>query len=121
MVKELKSYLKSKPAIFVGKTNLLQLSALISLCRVYISSDSAPLHVAAAMTTPVVALFGPTNPDRHLPPGERISVISKHQSHHPCYEPKCKKGKHQCMNQITANEVFLEVKKFLMIDKAGKE
>jgi len=113
MVKELKGYLKSKPAIFVGKTNLLQLSALISLCRVYVSCDSAPLHVAAAMKTPVVALFGPTSPERHLPPGDKIKVIRRNLTCHPCYDAKCKTAKHQCMKEITANEVYLEVRSLL--------
>jgi ADP-heptose:LPS heptosyltransferase len=65
------------------------------------------------MKTPVVALFGPTSPERHLPPGENIKVIRHDLSCHPCYDAKCKTSKHQCMNQITANEVYLEVKKFL--------
>jgi heptosyltransferase-1 len=115
MAQELKRFLKSKPAIFVGKTNLLQLSALISLCRVYVSSDSAPLHVAAAMGTPAVALFGPTSPERHLPPADHIKAICRKLPCHPCYEPKCKKAKHVCMNEITANEVFFEIKKFLLL------
>jgi lipopolysaccharide heptosyltransferase II len=119
MVKELKVHLKSKPAIFVGKTNLLQLSALISLCRVYVSSDSAPLHVAAAMKTPVVALFGPTSPERHLPPGENIKVIRRNLTCHPCYDAKCKTSKHHCMKEIAAQEVFLEVKKFMVAVKSA--
>jgi lipopolysaccharide heptosyltransferase II len=119
MVKDLKGHLKSKPAIFVGKTNLFQLSALLGLCRVYVSSDSAPLHVAAAMKTPVVALFGPTSPQRHLPPAEQIRVICRDLSCHPCYQAKCKSARHRCMNEITANEVFLEVKKFLLSGKQG--
>ncbi len=48
---------KSKPANFIGKTNLLQLAALISRCKVYITPDSAPLHVAAAMGHPLIIEF----------------------------------------------------------------
>ena len=48
---------KSKPAVLVGKTNIMQLSALIKKCNVFITPDSAPLHLAAAVQTPVIVFF----------------------------------------------------------------
>ncbi|MBF0122318.1 MAG: glycosyltransferase [Candidatus Omnitrophica bacterium] len=113
LVRQLSGHLKSKPAIFVGKTNLLQLAALISLCKVYVTSDSAPLHVAAAMDVPVVAFFGPTNPERHIPPASRLKVIKKDLACQACYLTECKNKKHACMVDITSVEVYAEIKKFL--------
>jgi lipopolysaccharide heptosyltransferase II len=94
-----------------GKFSINQLAALIKKCNVYISADSAPLHVAAAMKTPFVALFGPTDPGRHLPPAKNYAVIAKNLSCAPCYKSKCRKPK--CMESISAEEVFEAVDKLL--------
>jgi ADP-heptose:LPS heptosyltransferase len=66
-----------------------------------------------------VALFGPTSPERHLPPGENIKVIRRNLTCHPCYDAKCKTSKHHCMKEIAAQEVFLEVKKFMVAVKSA--
>lgn len=113
LVRELKRHLKSRPAILVGSTNLLQLAAVISLCRVYVTADSAPLHVAAAVRTPVVALFGPTSSARHVPPARALSVVEKKLSCQPCYATECKHKNHACMTEMTAGEIYAQVKTFL--------
>ena len=92
----------------VGETQLLQLACLIKRCHVYISSDSAPLHIAYAMKTPVVALFGPTDPRRHTLLGARQVVIKKKIDCSPCYRRDCRK--HSCMKEITKEAVFGAVK-----------
>ncbi len=96
---------KSKPAVFIGKTDVLQLAVLIKKCKVFITQDSAPLHIAAAMGTPIVALFGPTAPERHRPPARKISIIKKDLECSPCYNAFCKILTHACMRNITAEEV----------------
>ncbi len=111
--KEIAARAKSRPSLVVGKTTILQLSALIGLCDVYVTSDSAPLHIAAAMKTPVVALFGPTDPRRHIPPADHLTVIRKVLECSACYSTKCKPGTHACMKDINAREVYGEIKKFL--------
>ena len=70
------------------------------------------MHIAAAMRTPVVALFGPTDPSRTGPYGEGHVVIRKDISCSPCLLKKCDSKK--CMKEITVEEVFLAVK-----DKMG--
>lgn len=94
-----------------AKLSINQLAALIKKCSVYISADSAPLHVAAAMKTPFVALFGPTDPLRHLPPAKDFFVIRKELSCSACYKSKCLKPK--CMETISAEEVMEAVDKLL--------
>jgi ADP-heptose:LPS heptosyltransferase len=84
---------------------------LIRKCSVFISGDSAPLHVAAAVSTPFVALFGPTDPRRHLPPAKNFAVIKKDAGCGPCYKPKC--AKIRCMAAITPDEVLAQVEKLL--------
>ena len=55
----------------IGKTTLMQLGALIESCNLYLTCDSGPMHIAAAIGTPTIALFGPTSPARHGPYGEK--------------------------------------------------
>lgn len=109
LLRQLLGAVRSKPSILVGKTNILQLAALIGYCRVYVSVDSAPLHVAAAMKVPVLALFGPTDPVRHLPPGDHVSVLSKKMDCSACYKDQCLTRKNACMSGILPDQVFREV------------
>jgi lipopolysaccharide heptosyltransferase II len=87
-----------------GKTTANQLACLIKRCNVYISADSAPLHIAAAVDTPVIALFGPTDPRRHVPPAKRLAVLRKDLPCSPCYRSKCESLK--CMELIKPEEVL---------------
>jgi lipopolysaccharide heptosyltransferase II len=100
-----------KPINACGITTLAQLACLIKRCSVYISTDSAPLHMAAAMSVPFVALFGPTDPARHLPPAKDYAVIKKDFSCGPCYKSRCRHNR--CMESITAQEVLESIGKLL--------
>jgi len=104
---------KSKPASFIGKTSILQLAALIKHCKVYISADSAPLHVAAGMQVPIIALFGPTDAKRHMPPAEKQVVLHKPMKCSPCYSGVCRIKTHACMNDISPEEVARKVMQFI--------
>ncbi len=104
----------AKPINAVGKTDLGLLLGLISKCAVLITTDSAPLHIAAGLKIPVLALFGPTDPRRHLPPGEDVYFIWKKKTCSPCYKYQCHKKK-SCMEEIGVEEVeekVLEILKF---------
>jgi len=94
-----------------GKTTVNQLACLIKKCAVFISPDSAPLHVAASQGVPFVALFGPTDPRRHLAPVEKCAVVRKELPCGPCYKSKCKINK--CMQLIKPEEVLEAVDKLL--------
>ncbi|MDP3785958.1 MAG: glycosyltransferase family 9 protein, partial [Candidatus Omnitrophota bacterium] len=99
---------KSKPINLIGKTSLTELAALMKRFKCLITSDSAPMHIAAAMKTPFVALFGPTGPMRHLPPAEKYVVITKDLRCAPCYKPVCSDTR--CMREITVAEVLKAVR-----------
>ncbi len=109
LARHLLSKSKSKPVNFIGKTNILQLAALIARCRVYITPDSAPLHVAAAMKVPVIAFFGPTDPVRHMPPSPGAIVLHQDLKCSPCYSGTCRIKTHLCMKQITPEQVVQKV------------
>lgn len=100
-----------KPINACGKTTVNQLGCLIKRCAVYVSPDSAPLHIAIAMGVPFVALFGPTDSRRHLPPAKSYVVIKKDLPCSPCYKSKCKTK--QCMELIKPQEVLEAINKLL--------
>ncbi|HQO37799.1 MAG TPA: lipopolysaccharide heptosyltransferase II [Candidatus Omnitrophota bacterium] len=101
-----------------GRFTINQLACLIKECAVYISGDSAPLHIAACMDTPFVALFGPTNPERHVPPANYYAVIRRNLACSPCYKSKC--AHRRCMRLITPEEVLQAIEQ-LMARTAGRQ
>ncbi len=98
----------------VGETDLMQLSALISRALFMVTNDGGPMHVASAVNTPVVALFGPSPHERFGPLGKDNLIISKNYPCSPC--PQFVKGQtpgcsdNHCMQAITVSEVFEKVK-----------
>jgi lipopolysaccharide heptosyltransferase II len=111
-VNELKAHIKKAKIIdSVAKTSINQLACIIKKCSVYISVDSSPLHIAAAVNTPFIALFGPTDYRRHLPPAKNFAVITKSLSCGPCYKPECKSKR--CMELISVEEVLEAIDKLI--------
>jgi heptosyltransferase III len=97
------------PAARLGGLNLGQLAALIQKADLFLGVDSAPMHIAAAVGTPVVALFGPSNDAQWAPWGEGHRVVR-----HPCSclaskKVSCSPEKGMdCLNQISAEEFYRE-------------
>ena len=93
-----------------GKTGLRELGALIQHSTAYISGDTGPLFIAAAMKRPLIALYGPTRPDRTGPYGSSEAVIIRAPvSCAGCLKKRCSKW--ICMKAITPEMVFDEYKK----------
>ncbi|MDP8298645.1 MAG: lipopolysaccharide heptosyltransferase II [Candidatus Tantalella remota] len=107
----------AKPINAVGKTSAAQLPALIERCDVLLTGDSAPMHAAAAVGTPFVVIFGPTDPERHLAPAEDRKVIYAGVKCSPCYKPSCSR-RMQCMTEISVDEVLTALMEML---EAGKK
>jgi heptosyltransferase-1 len=91
-------------ANLVGKTSLRDLAYLYGLASMVVTTDSGPMHIAAAVGTPTVALFGPTDPLRTGPYGEGHRVIRKGLHCSPCFKKECNTVR--CMKEITVDEVF---------------
>lgn len=87
-----------------GSTNLRELSCLIHCCDVLISNDSGPMHIGAAMGTPIVAMFGSTDESVTGPWGQKGAVINKHVICSPCFKRTCPKD-FRCMLEISVDEV----------------
>lgn len=97
-----------------GKTNLTQLAELFRRCSVVISNDSGPMHLAAAVGTPVVAIFGPTDPALTGPYGNRHVVLRSDIPCSPCMKPRCAhKPRMECMTSVTVEQVLAAVQPFL--------
>lgn len=110
-----------KSIIAAGKISFLQSAALISKCDVILSNDSAPVHMAVAMGTPVVEIYGSTVPEFGFAPwGDRNLIIQKSLYCRPCGihgKSKCPEKHFRCMNEITTQEVYEAVKG--VIERSG--
>jgi lipopolysaccharide heptosyltransferase II len=92
------------PLVVAGKTTLTQFMALAGRCRVLISNDSGPMHLAAAMGLPVVAVFGSTDERSTGPLGERARVVKRPADCSPCGLRTCPID-FRCMRQVTVEDV----------------
>ncbi len=107
MIEEIVAPFKERIINFCSKTSLRELAALISLCHVLVTNDSGPMHMAAALKVPLVALFGSTN-EIKTGPYQFGEVIHKHVSCSPCYRRVCPID-FRCMKQIECDEVLKKV------------
>lgn len=94
-----------------GQTGLKELAYLYSKCQLLITTDTGPMHIAAAMGCPVVALFGPTAPWRTGPYGRGHKVVRDDIECSPCFKKRCNHV--SCMKNITVDKVFETVKEKL--------
>jgi heptosyltransferase-2 len=97
-----------------GKLSLLGSAALLARCRVLVTNDSAPLHLASAMNTPTVAIFGPTVPELGFGPlADRRTVVERYTlGCRPCnaHGPQQCPLKHwRCMRDLPAERVLRAV------------
>ncbi|MBS0620719.1 MAG: lipopolysaccharide heptosyltransferase II [Verrucomicrobia bacterium] len=111
LVNEICAGLPSRVVNLAGATSLRELAALISLCDVLLTNDSGPMHIADALGTPIVALFGSTS-EIVTGPYRSGVVVHKHVSCSPCYQRTCPID-FKCMKQIEAGEVYEAIVKIL--------
>ncbi len=100
-----------QPAMnMAGKTTLPELAELIRQAEFFVCNDSGPMHLAAAVGTPVVALFGPTDPRKIGPYGAGHRVIRKEDGCAGCHRNRCARG-NECMKAISVDEVVQTIEK----------
>jgi len=93
----------------VGKTSILQMAGIIERATAIVSGDTGPLHIAAALGIPSVALFGPTDPSTYAPIGSRNAILYNRHSCSFCHKTICPTGNFICMSSITPAEVVKKV------------
>jgi heptosyltransferase-2 len=104
--------------VAAGRLSLLQSAELIRRCKAFVSNDSAPLHLATAMRTPVVAIFGSTIPEFGFAPyGDKSVVLeTKGLSCRPCSahgRQRCPIKTFECMENISTELVFNKVQEMV--------
>ena len=91
-------------------TTITDLVGVARNARLMISGDTGPLHIAGAVNTPIVALYGPTRPERNGPWGLSDVSISRVQRCACVYERKCRKTE-RCIDDISVEEVVNAVQR----------
>ncbi len=108
---ELQALLRRPCLDLVGALSIGQLGAILASCHLLVSGDTGPLHLATAVKTPVVALFGAIDPERTGPVGDGHRVLRHTEvACVPCNDRKCRNAVYlECMEKITVDEVYLAV------------
>ncbi len=94
-----------------GVLSLAATAALLARCSCLVSSDTGPLHLATAVGTPVVGLYGSTDPRRTGPFGRGHQVLIEGLPCVPCEEKHCPRDTRECMEALTVHRVFAAVRK----------
>lgn len=89
-----------------GTTSPVQLAGLLSKCALLLTNDTGPMHVADAVGTPVVAIFGPTDPATTSPYRPGHAIVRRPIECSPCLERSCPLAHHRCMKEITVDDVY---------------
>ncbi len=110
-----------------GIVNLGLATALMERCFLFIGNDSAPLHMAAAVGTPTLGIFGPTNPINYRPVGRHVAIVRSGIACSPCFSfvgsttlyggSKCQDN--QCLKVLAPHRVVAAAESLLR--RVGKE
>jgi heptosyltransferase-1 len=97
-------------ALLAPRTSVTDLFALAKGARLMVSGDTGPLHIAGAVGTPTVSLFGPTNPDRNGPWTSADVAVSRFAGCACHYQRRCRRGD-PCIDEIAVNDVVAAVER----------
>ena len=104
--------MRRPPIDLTGKTAISDLPALLSQCHLFIGNDSGAMHVAAAVGLPVVAVFGPTDPQGTAPPTPRCTIVQERPYCSPCFLRRCPTD-HRCMTKVSVEMVEAAARRWL--------
>lgn len=121
---KVQNLMRSQAVNLAGKTTLKLLGALLKRCRVLVTNDTGAMHIASAVRTPIVAIFGPTDPKvtspwgvGTAPPnpsvGQGPMILYHPPSCAPCLLRECPID-HRCMTAISVKEVLYAVEQYLL-------
>ena len=116
IAQKVSSLMNNESVNLCGQTNLKQLAYLIKKTKLVISNDSAVMHMASYLDVPVLAMFGPTNPNKYGPWNSRSFVVKKELNCSPCEESSCRYN-HECMALLKEDLVIKQAKKFFESDQ----
>ena len=118
LIESVTGRMREKAVNLAGKTTLPQLAALMQRSDLLITGDSGPMHIAAAVGTPLIAIHGPTDPALSGPVSPYATILRSDIWCSPCYQAKdtadCRFYTTQCMKNVTPDQVFAVVQKKLV-------
>jgi heptosyltransferase-2 len=102
---EVRARAHHRPVVLTGKTTVAEVVALISIADVLVTNDTGPAHIGAAIGTPTLVIFGPTNPLTTYPMSPTAEMIREPPDCAPCMLRDCPID-HRCMTAISVEAVF---------------
>ena len=118
LVEQVRSRMMQHAISLAGRDTLSSFMALAARCQVLVTNDSGPMHIASAVGTPVVAMFGPTDPRQTAPMAQSAHVLRYALPCSPCFRRVCPYPDHPCMRLIGADEVLDAVQRMLRTGRA---
>ena len=112
IAESIQSHMRCRPVILSGKTSLAELIAMISVCDLFITNDSGPMHLAAALCVPTLAIFGPTDENATGPMSPTAVLVKKKVECSPCLLRECPID-HRCMTRISVDDVYVQAVEML--------
>jgi len=104
---------RNKPIVLTGKLNLRESITAISGCRLFISTDTGAMHIAAAFGVSQIAIFGSSSPKWTGPLNTEALIVYENLPCSPCFKRICPLGTYECMKNITLKKVEHFVEKLL--------
>lgn len=117
LVEQVRSRMTQHAVSLAGRDTLSSFMVLAARCRVLVTNDSGSMHIASAVGTPVVTIFGPTDPRRTAPVTPHAHVLRRDLPCAPCFRARCPYPDHPCMRLIEADEVFDMVLRMLAMGR----
>jgi len=118
LAQQIRQMAKCNPIVMAGRTTIKQFAAIAKKSVLFVGSDSGAMHIASAVGTPVVGMFGPSNPREWGPRGGPVEVLYKELDCRSCFHPTCIRGEENCMKLIAVHEVVAAAQRLL---QAGKQ
>lgn len=114
--KTIATLVETKSVVLSGTTTIRELMAATKRCRLLLTNDTGPMHIAAAFGVPVVAVFGPTDWRTTSPYGQERSIVREPVDCAPCFLRECPID-HRCMTRVSSDRVYETAMK--QLDRQG--
>lgn len=111
IITQIQELMQNMSVSLAGKTTIPKLASILKNSSMFIGNDSGPMHLAAAVNIPTIGIYGPGDPKRFGPIGEKCHTIQKKPDCPPCKGDICKFGEEGCMAKIQTIDVIETVEK----------